>query len=86
MKDDIQTIFKPIIKTEGAIIKVNFLNLDHSSTIEILDPANRVIYSSEINQKQYSKQFNLSSVAPGEYSVHIVQGEHSYWSYANIKE
>ena len=55
MKDDIQTIFKPIIKTEGAIIKVNFLNLDHSSSIEILDPSNRIIYSSEINQKQYSK-------------------------------
>ncbi|MBP6794646.1 MAG: hypothetical protein KA143_06320 [Saprospiraceae bacterium] len=86
MKDDIQTIFKPIIKTEGAIIKVNFLNLDHSSSIEILDPSNRIIYSSEINQKQYSKQFNLSSVTPGEYYVHIVQGEHSYWTNVSIKE
>ncbi len=85
MTDDIKTIFKPVVKTNGSVIKVNFLNLDHLSSIEILDPSNRVIYSSEINQMQYAKQFNLSTVVPGEYTVHIVQENQSYWTTVDIR-
>ncbi len=80
-----KTFFKPQISAKGPTVKVNYLNLDKYATLRILDPANQVIYTADLDQMQYSKQFNLTQAGPGEYTFAITQGENQYWNTVTIK-
>ena len=56
---------------KGGHLGVNYLNLNNLSTLRILDPNNNLLYSSEVTILNYSKQFDLSKLIAGEYTVAI---------------
>lgn len=70
---NIETVIKPVIKLSGKILKVNFLNLNHHTIIKLLDPVNNVLYEGTFDTPAYTKQFNLSSLEKGIYTVVIAQ-------------
>lgn len=73
LNKSIETIIKPVVILTGKILKVNYLNLNHHTSIKLLDPVNNVLYEGLIDTPAYTKQFNLSSLEKGIYTVVIAQ-------------
>jgi hypothetical protein len=78
LHEEIESFIKPAIFLKGSLLKVNYLNLDHISTIKILDPTNAIVFESEIKNPVYTKQFNLSKLEKGVYSVIITQNNERF--------
>ena len=74
----IETYFKPQISVLGKQLKVNYLNLDHQSTLKILDPNHETIYEALIDHPGYNQQFNLSKLDRGSYTLLVTQGNERF--------
>ncbi|MEP7320354.1 MAG: DUF3244 domain-containing protein [Saprospiraceae bacterium] len=78
LHEEIESFIKPAIFLQGTLLKVNYLNLNHESTIKILDPTNSIVFESEIKNPVYTKQFNLSRLDKGVYTVIITQNKERF--------
>lgn len=71
VNDGVKVFIQPQFILKGRHLGVNYLNLNNLSTLRILDPNNNLLYSSEVTIPNYSKQFDLSKLIAGEYTVAI---------------
>lgn len=75
---EIKTFIKPHILVNQSTLKVNFLNLGQTATLKILDHQNETVYQTLIDQRAFNKQYNLSKLAKGDYTVMVSQEDKFY--------
>ncbi|MDZ4710205.1 MAG: hypothetical protein SH818_17530 [Saprospiraceae bacterium] len=80
---EIKTFIKPQILVNQSTLKVNFLNLGKTATLKILDHQNETVYQTLIEQPAFNKQYNLSKLAKGDYTVMVSQ-EDKYYAQAFV--
>jgi len=80
---EIKTFIKPQISINQSTLKVNFLNLGKTATFQILDHQNETVYQTLIHQPAFNKQYNLSKLAKGDYTVMVSQ-EDKYYAQAIV--
>lgn len=80
---EIKTYIKPQISVNLTTLKVNFLNLGKNATLKILDHQNETVYQTLIDQPAFNKQYNLSKLAKGDYTVMVSQ-EDKYYAQAFV--
>lgn len=80
---EIKTFIKPQIMVNQSTLRVNFLNLGKTATLRILDHQNETVYQTLINQEAFNKQYNLSQLAKGDYTIMVSQ-EDKYYAHAFV--
>mgnify|MGYP000934533033 CR=1 FL=1 len=75
---DVATFVKPSVRLDGRHLKVNYINMDRTATLRILDPNFTTIYETKVSDPIFAKAFDLTKLIPGEYTITLTNENGPY--------